>query len=187
MSKGVTLPSQTGIFNDDIREWIRQFSALKMSVKYKFFPSSASRTEKKGNNSRKMGVHRDSTKHIWCTAALFKRLPWGDWRHTKNRAGNADTRLRDGRTGTRQCSPYQINLRGNGTVGTDHCDHKCHVGATKNTCLCTNQPIEYKKKVLLLDLREQFHLREQKLLSKETVTSRGIVPQEKNGWQRDGM
>ena len=50
MSKGITLLAQTGIFNDDIREWIRQLNIF-------FPPLSAPRAEKRDNNCRKMGVH----------------------------------------------------------------------------------------------------------------------------------
>ena len=45
----------------------------------------------------------------------------------------SNTRIRAGRTVTSQWSPCQLKLRGNGTVGTDDCDHERHEGATKNT------------------------------------------------------
>ena len=90
-----------------------------------------------------------------------------------------NTRLQSGRTGTNQFSPYQIELRGNGIVGTYDCGHKRHSGATKNNCLCTKQPIKTKKEVLLLELQEKFHSREKNLLSKESGTSIGIVLQKR--------
>ena len=151
------------------------------------FTPSASRLEKSGNNRRKGGVHCDSTKHLRCTTSLSRRSPWGDLRHSNNYVWNANTRLRYGRTGTSQCSPYKLELRGNGTVGTYDCDHERHAGSTKNTHLCTNQPSEAKNKVLMLELREQFRSREQNLLIKEIGTSRGSVIQEKNGWQWKGV
>ena len=51
---------------------------------------------------------------------------------------DASTELRSGRTGTSQCSSYQIEIRGNGTVSTYDCDHERHAGATENTCLGKN-------------------------------------------------
>ena len=128
-----------------------------------------------------MRVHHNSAKHLRCTATLSRRAPWGDRRHINNRAGNVNTRIRAGRTGTSQCSPYQIELCGNGKVGTDNCDHERHVGTNKNTRLRTKQPSKAKKKVLLLELREQFHSREQKLISKESGTSRRSLLQKNMG------
>ena len=87
--------------------------------------------------------------------------------------------LQAGSTGTSQYSSYQIELRDNGTVGKDDCYHERHAGATKNTRLSTKQPSEAKKKVLLLELREQFHSQEKNLLSKENGTSIGRVLQKK--------
>ena len=40
MSKGITLLAQTGVFNDDIQEWIRQSADLDTWGKYKFFFST---------------------------------------------------------------------------------------------------------------------------------------------------
>ena len=137
------------------------------------FPPSASRAENISNNRRKGGVHRNSAKYMHCTTALSRIVPLVDQRHTKNCAGNVNTRLQAGRIGTSQCSPYQLELRGNVTVGTDDCDHELYAGATKNTRLITNQPSDEKKKVLLLELQEQFHSQDQNLLSKESETSRG--------------
>ena len=151
------------------------------------FPPSAPGSEKSGNNCRKSGVHCRSAKHLQCTTALYRRAPWVDWRQTKNLAGNVNTRLQSGFTGISQCSPYQLKLHGNGTVGTDVCDHENHAGATKNTQLCKNKPSKVKKKVLLLELREQFHSRDKNLLGKESGTSRGSVLQEKDRCQWKGM
>ena len=53
----------------------------------------------------------------------------------------------------------------------------------KNTRLCTNRPSKAKKEALLLDLREQFHPREQQLLKKESGTSGVSVLQENDRWQ----
>ena len=78
-------------------------------------------------------------------------------------------RLRSVRTGTIQYSPYQPELRGNGTVVTDDCDHERHACATKNTCLSTKQTSNAKKTVLLLELQEHFHSQEKNLLSKKAV------------------
>ena len=97
-----------------------------------------------------------------------------------------NTRLQSGRTGTNQFSPYQIELRGNGIVGTYDCGHKRHSGATKNNCLCTKQPIKTKKKVLLLELQEKFHSQEKNLLSKESGTSGRIVLQKKMVGSEEG-
>ena len=151
------------------------------------FPLSAPGAEKSSNNRRKSRVHRDSEKHLRCTTALSRKAPWSYQRHTNNSTGNANTRVRAGKNGTIQCSPYQLELRGNGIVGTDDCDHERHAGATKNTCLCTNQQSEAKKKVLLLELREKFHSREQNLLGKESGTPRGSALQEKYGWRLKGV
>ena len=153
VSKGITLLSKTVIFNDDIREWIQKSSDLKTWEKYNFcFSPSAPISEKSGNNRRKSWVNRDSAKHLRCTTALSRRAPWGDQRHTNNCAGNANTRLRAGSTGTIQCSTYQIEIHVNGTVGTDDCDHEFHAGSTKTTRIFTNQPSKSKKKVLLMEL-----------------------------------
>ena len=149
--------------------------------------ASASISEKSDTNRRKRGVHRDITKSLRWTTDLSRRAPLVDQRHTNNRAGNANKRLRSGRTDTRQCSTLQIKLRGDGRFGTDDCDYERHAGATKNTCLCINHPIEAKKKVLLLDLREQFHSQEQNVLRKESGTPRGIILQENSGCQWKGM
>ena len=43
MSKGITLKAQTGIFNDDIREWRRKSPDLKTWAKYKLFFHQAHR------------------------------------------------------------------------------------------------------------------------------------------------
>ena len=152
-----------------------------------FFPASAPRSEKSGNNRRKRWVHRNSEKHLQCTTDLSRRAPWGDQRHSENHAGNANTRLWAGRTGKSQCSPYLLEIRGNGTVGIDDSDHERHSGATKNNFLITNQPSEAKRKFLLLELREQFYSREKNLISKESDTSRRSVLQEIDGCQRKGV
>ena len=109
-----------------------------------FFLASAPRSENISNNRRKRGVQRDSANYLRCTTALSRTATQGDQRHTKNHTGNANTRLRSGRTGTRQCSPHQIKLRVNGTVGTDECDHERHADVTKNTRLCPNEPSKAK-------------------------------------------
>ena len=147
------------------------------------FSLSAPRAEKSINNRRKRGVHRDSAKNLRFTNPPSRRPPCDNIRHPNNRAGNTSTEIRSGRTGTIQFSPYQFKLRGNGTVGTYDCDQECYAGATKNTRLCTNQPIKAKKKVPLLELQEQFNSWEKNLLSKESGTSRGSVLQENDGWQ----
>ena len=180
MSKGLTLLAQMGIFDDDIREWRRQDMDkiqlfFKMWEKYKYFSPSAPRAEKSGNNRRKRRVHYDSAKHLRFNTSLSRRAPWGDWRHTNNHVGNLNTRIRYGRTGTSQFSTYQIKICGNSTVGTDECDHERHAGATKTTRLSTKQPSEAKKKVLLMELWDQFHSWDKNLLSKESGTLRGIV------------
>ena len=187
MPKLITLLVKTGIFNDDIREWKQQSVDLKTWAKYNFFPPMTPRAENSGNNRRKGGVQHDSAKHLRSTTALSKRALWGDQRHTINHEGNVNTRLRSGRTVTSQFSPYQLKICGNGKVGIDECNHEHHSGETKNTCLYTNQPSKEKKKVLLLDLRDQFHSREKNLLRKESKTSRGSVLQEKDWWQWKGM
>ena len=69
-------------------------------------------------------------------------------------------------TGTIQCSPYQLEIRGNGTFVTDDCDHERHAVSIEDTRLFTNQPSKIKNEALLLELREQFHSREQNLLIK---------------------
>ena len=125
-----------------------------------FLPPSAPRSEKSVNNRRKRRVHCNSAKRLRCTTFFFRRAPWYDQRHKSNRAGNVNTRLRAGRTDTSQCNPYQLKLRGNGTVGIYDCNHEHHTGATENTCLSTKQPSEAKNKVLLLELQEQFYSRE---------------------------
>ena len=133
------------------------------------FPPIPPRSENSSNNSSKKGVHRDSAKYIQCTTPPSIRAPWGDIRHSTNCVGNANTRLRYGRTGTSQCSPYQLEICGDGTVGTfgtDDCDNELHEGETKNTRLGTNQPGEAKKKFLLLDLRDHFHSQEQNRIIK---------------------
>ena len=43
MSKSITLLAQAGNFNDDIREWRRQFADLKTWTKYKLFLHQAHR------------------------------------------------------------------------------------------------------------------------------------------------
>ena len=90
----------------------------------------------------------------------------GDTIHKNDCAGNANTRLQAGSTGTSQFSPYKLELRGNGTVGTYYCDHKLHAGATRNTHLSTKQPSESNNKILLLELWDPFHSREKNLISK---------------------
>ena len=140
-----------------------------------------------GNNHRKRGVHRNSVKHLRCTTDLSRRSPWGDQIHTNNRAGNVNTSLWSGRTGTNKCSSYQIEIQGNVTVGTYNCDHERHSGATKNTRLWKRQPREARNKVLLMQLKEKFHSWEQYLLGKESGTSRESVPQEKDGRKWKGM
>ena len=144
------------------------------------FSPSTPRAKNIGNNRRKRRVHRKSEEHLRCTTALSRRAPRGDKRHANNRAGNDNTRLWYGRTGTIQLSPYQLKLRGNGKVGTDECDHEQHAGATENTPLGTKKS-EAKKKVLMLELRKKFHSREKNLLSKESGTPRRSVLQKK-GW-----
>ena len=89
------------------------------------------------------------------------------------------TRLRAGRTGTSQYSHYQLKLGCNGIVGTNDCDNERHAGATKTTRLSTNQISEAKKKVIVLELWEKFHSRDQNLLSKENGTSRGSILQKR--------
>ena len=67
MSKGIILLEQTGVFNDNTREWRRQSSNLKTWAKYKlFFSPSTPRAEKSGDNCRKRGVNRDGAKNIQC-------------------------------------------------------------------------------------------------------------------------
>ena len=92
-----------------------------------------------------------------------------------------NTRLQYRRTGTSQCSPNQIKLHVNVTVGTDDCDRERHAGTTKKSRLSTKQPIEAKNKVLLLELQEQFHSQYQNLISKESGTSIGSVFPKKDG------
>ena len=153
------------------------------SRRRRIFLPSAPRAEKSSNNHKKRRVHHNSAKHLRCTTAPSSKAPRGDRRHSHNCAGNANTRLQSGRTGTSQCSPYQLKLRGNGTVGTDDCDHERHAGVTKNTRLRTKQTSEAKKKVLLMELQDKFHLRKKNLISKEGRTSGGRVLQKKGGWQ----
>ena len=186
MFKVITILAQTRIFNDDIREWRRQPADLKTRAKYKlFFPPSTQRKEKSVNNRRKRGVHRNITKHLRCTTALSRRAPLVHWRHANNCAGNSNKRIRSGRTGTSQFSAYQLDLRGNGTVGTDDCDHDLHAGATKKIASAkTNQA--RLKKVLLMELWELFQSRGQNLLSKESGTSRWCVPKKRMGGSEKG-
>ena len=67
---------------------------------------------------------------------------------------NADVELRSGRTGTVQCSPYQLKLSGNDTVGTDDCNHEHHAGANQDSFIRDNQPDKNQEEVLLLELQE---------------------------------
>ena len=46
VSKVITLLAQTGIFNDDIREWRRKSADLKTWVKYNFFFRQAHQEQK---------------------------------------------------------------------------------------------------------------------------------------------
>ena len=141
------------------------------------FSPSALRAENSGNNRRKRGVHWDIAKHLQCNTSPSRRAPWYNRRHPNNQPGDASTDLRSGRNGTRQCSRYQIEICGHGTVVTYDCDHERHAGATKIICLCTNQPSKAKKEAILLDLQEQFHSREKNLLIKESGTPRWSVLQ----------
>ena len=111
-----------------------------------FLSLSAPRAEKSGNNRSIRGVHRDSAKRLRCTTSPSRRALWGDRRHSNNLSENVNIRIRAGRTCTSQCSPYQFEIRGNGTVFKYDCDHERHAGATKNNCLCTNQPSKAKRK-----------------------------------------
>ena len=56
------------------------------------------------------------------------------------------TRLRAGRTGTRQYSPYQLKTRSDGTVGIDDCDNERYAGAAKNTLPRTKNKARPKNK-----------------------------------------
>ena len=70
---------------------------------------------------------------------------------------NADSELQDGRTGTSQCSPYQLQIIGRGKIFTDDCDNKRHAGATQYFFVSSNKPNKDQEEVLLLELREQFY------------------------------
>ena len=139
------------------------------------FPPSSTRAKNSGNKHRKNWIHCKSEKHIRCTTALSRRTPWGDRRQSNNCAGNANTRLRYGRTITSKFSSYQLKLCSNGTVVTYDCDHECHANSPKKTRLSTKPQSEAKEKVLLLELQEKFQSREKNLLRKEIRTSRGSV------------
>ena len=56
-------------------------------------------------------------------------------------------------TGTSQYSPYQHQISGNETVGTDDCGHERHAGATEDTSICSNQPDNVKEEALLMELQ----------------------------------
>ena len=100
-----------------------------------FFFTECTERRKYRNKRRKRGVHRHGAKHLRCTTSPSRREPWDDRRHPNDFSGDVRTELRAERTGTSQCSPYQIKLRGNGTVVTDYFDHEQNTGAFKNICL----------------------------------------------------
>ena len=130
-SKGITLLSQTRIFNDDIIERRRKSADLKTWEKYKLFFYQSHREQERAVTTAGKGGYTATVKNLRCTTALSRRAPWGDLRHI-NCAGNANTRLQAIRTCISQCSHYQLELRGIGTVETYDCDHENHVGAFQN-------------------------------------------------------
>ena len=112
------------------------------------FSPSTSRADNSGNNRRKRRVHCCGAKHIWYTTSPSRRASWVYKWHTHHCPRNVDTKLKYGSTGKIQCSPYQLQLSGNGTIGTD-------AGATEDTSICSNQPDKVKYEALLLELRDQ--------------------------------
>ena len=184
MSKGIPLlarSTKTSESGDD------NIPTSRRGQSTSFFSPITTRAEEIGKNHRKRGVHRDGAKHLQCTTPPSRREPRDNRRHPNDCAGDAITEIWDVRTGTSQCSNYQIEIRGNGTVVIYDCDHERHTGTIKNIHLCTNQPINIKKEALILDLREKIHSLEKNLLIKESRTSRWSVLQEKDGWKWKGM
>ena len=55
MSKGITFLGQTGIFNNDIQEWRRQYSDLKTWVKYKKIFHQVHRKQKRAVTTTEKG------------------------------------------------------------------------------------------------------------------------------------
>ena len=168
ISKGITLLEKTGVFKYDIHEWRQQSANLKTWAKYKFSFHQSHQDQKRAvtTSGKGGGVHRNGENHIRCTTSPLKIAPWDDIRHTNNCAGDASTEIWAGRTGTSQCIPYQLELHGNGKVGTDDWDHERHAGTIKNTHICANQTIKIKMEAVLLELWEKIHYWEQKLIRK---------------------
>ena len=70
---------------------------------------------------------------------------------------NADVELRAGRTGTIQCSTYQIQLCDHDRIGTDDCDYELHTGETQYFFIGSNKPNKDQEEELLLELREKLY------------------------------
>ena len=69
-------------------------------VETTIFPTSRSGSKKSGNNRRNRGVHCDSAKYLRCTTSSSRRALLSYRIHSNNHAGNGNTRLRAGSTGT---------------------------------------------------------------------------------------
>ena len=76
MSKGITLLAQTGIFDDDIREWRQKSAELKTWAKYKLFFHREHREQKRAVTTPRKGGYTATVKKILrCTTALSRKAP----------------------------------------------------------------------------------------------------------------
>ena len=65
MSKGITLLAQTGILNDDIREWRRQSADLETCAKYKLFLHQGHREHKREVTAAGKGGYTATVQNIY--------------------------------------------------------------------------------------------------------------------------
>ena len=65
MSKGITILAQTGVFNNEIREWRRKYSDLNTWAKYKCFFHRTHQEQKRAVTTAVRGGYTASVQNIY--------------------------------------------------------------------------------------------------------------------------
>ena len=146
MSKGITLLAQKRTFNYDIREWGWKPADLKTWTKYKLFFHWAHWEQKIVATTVGKGGYTATVQNIYSAPPPFPEEHHEvikDIQKLCRECEHKDTRWKYWH---KKYSPCQLELRGNGTVGTDEFDHESHACATEKTRLSTKKTSETKRK-----------------------------------------
>ena len=186
--KGITLLAQTGIFNDDIREWRQQYVDLKTWMKYIYIFHRVHREQKRAVTTTEKGGYTATVQKIYGSPLTSPE--------------DHHELIKDIQTIVQVMRTQGCELEGLAQANEVLTSPKstvmaqlAHMTVTMNNmqaqlkklASAQKQPIKAKRKVIILELREKFHSQEQNLLRKGNGASRGRVLQKNDWWQRKGM